>query len=243
MVCFCLEVCVLVVQQYKQHFLYHPPPMICYFSGWSSMIQDHLTVSFACLCSHLPQLFMVLGCWLLIRSSACPTHSAETCSTIKEECFSGALVTCTVSQCSLRSTRAGLTRGRGREDVLLQLRFAWLECCEPLSFILSSVRLGKVIKELEHLLSNEMSTKQAMRRRGLRKYCPAQHCQLAQADEKWKHVKGSCSLLLLKQEGNVGATWKTGMQQWSGACSWLNLVAQYWLGKGLLWVHVTRGYQ
>lgn len=125
MVCFCLEVCVLVVQQYKQHFLYHPPPMICYFSGWSSMIQDHLTVSFACLCSHLPQLFMVLGCWLLVRSSACPTHSAETCPTIKEECFSGALVTCTVSQCSLRSTRAGLTRGREREDVLLQFRFAW----------------------------------------------------------------------------------------------------------------------
>ena len=61
--------------------------------------------------------------------------------------------------------------------------------------------------ELRCHLGNEvyrLSVKQVIRRRGLCKYHSAQHCQLDQADKKPEHIKGSCSLLLLKQEGNVG---------------------------------------
>lgn len=110
---------------------------------------------FACPRSHLPQLFMVLGCLLLFPSSACSTHSAENCSASKKERFSGGLVTCTGHRGVWGARELAWTEEGGRTFSFSSASHGtshglnpWSKitvlCCGSLSFILSSVRLEKV---------------------------------------------------------------------------------------------------
>lgn len=93
----------------------HPPLMFCYFSGWSSTIWGDMTAGKKgdC-CSRVPTptFSSCLWCW----GDRCPplpqpvqlTHPAENCATIKQDWFSGGLVTCAVSALPKQEGREAL---------------------------------------------------------------------------------------------------------------------------------------